>query len=68
MMRCLIVLLGLLLAACQQFPGPATPAVVLDIGHSAEYPGARTPGKVDGKRFSGGVTEAELKNWIDSMN
>ena len=45
-------LLVLLLAACQQFPGPATPAVVLDIGHTAEFPGARTPGKVNGKRLS----------------
>lgn len=48
----LLCLLALLLAACQQFPGPATPAVVLDIGHCAEYPGARTPGKVGGKRLS----------------
>ncbi len=48
----LLCLLLLLLAACQQFPGPATPAVVLDIGHTAEYPGARTPGCINGKRLS----------------
>lgn len=45
-------LLAIMLAACQQFPGPATPAVVLDIGHTAEYPGARTPGKIRGHRLS----------------
>lgn len=45
-------LLALMLAACQQFPGPSTPAVVLDIGHTAEHPGARTPGKVKGRRLS----------------
>ena len=45
-------LLALLLAACQQFPGPATPAVVLDIGHTGEHPGARTPGLVQGRRLS----------------
>lgn len=56
-MRCfstalLLGLAALVLAACQQFPGPSTPAVVLDIGHTAEHPGARTPGKVNGKRIS----------------
>ena len=40
----LLSLAALVLGACQQFPGPPTPAVVLDIGHTAEYPGARTPG------------------------
>lgn len=53
--RCAALLLcvfALLLAACQQFPGPATPAVVLDIGHTAEHPGARTPGRVQGRRLS----------------
>lgn len=51
--RCVwLLLLACVLAACQQFPGPPTPAVVLDIGHTAEYPGARTPGKVDGRRLS----------------
>lgn len=52
---CTALLLGLaalVLAACQQFPGPPTTAVVLDIGHTAEHPGARTPGKVRGKRIS----------------
>ncbi|MBR1981409.1 MAG: N-acetylmuramoyl-L-alanine amidase [Akkermansia sp.] len=48
----LLLLLVLAFTACQQFPGPPTPAVVLDIGHTAEYPGARTPGKVNGRRFS----------------
>ena len=48
----LLCLFALLLAACQQFPGPATPAVVLDIGHTAGYPGARTPGPVQGRRLS----------------
>lgn len=48
----LLGVLALILAACQQFPGPPTPAVVLDIGHTAEHPGARTPGKVQGKRIS----------------
>lgn len=48
----LLALLALLPVACQQFPGPATPAVVLDIGHTAEHPGARTPGKVQGKRLN----------------
>lgn len=43
---------ALLMAACQQFPGPSTPAVVLDIGHTAEHPGARTPGRVEGRRLS----------------
>ena len=53
--RCRALWLGLLalaVAACQQFPGPPTPAVVLDIGHTVDYPGARTPGKVDGRRLS----------------
>ena len=53
--RCAALLLcvfALLLADCQQFPGPATPAVVLDIGHTAEHPGARTPGRVQGRRLS----------------
>ena len=55
--RCTVVLLGLLawvMVGCQQqrFPGPSTPAVVLDIGHFAGAPGARTPGKVRGKRIS----------------
>ncbi len=48
----LLCLLAMVLAACQQFPGPPTTAVVLDIGHTEEHPGARTPGKVHGKRFS----------------
>ena len=56
----LVCLLGLLLAACQQFPGPPTPAVVLDIGHTAEHPGARTPGKAGGKRFS------EFEFWCEN--
>ena len=48
----LLSLAALALAACQQFPGPPTTAVVLDIGHTAEHPGARTPGKVGGRRIS----------------
>lgn len=52
---CISLLLGLLalvLPACQQFPGPPTEAVVLDIGHTADYPGASTPGKVKGQRIN----------------
>ncbi len=54
-----LVLLALVISACQQFPGPPMPAVVLDIGHTAEYPGACTPGKVNGKRIS------ECKFWYE---
>ena len=63
--RCTALLLSLLalaLAACQQFPGPPTPAVVLDIGHTAEHPGARTPGKVDGRRLS------EFEFWYENCH
>ncbi len=51
---CLLVLLP----ACQQqrFPGPPVPAVVLDIGHFVESPGARTPGRINGRY----ITECEF--------
>ena len=58
----LFCLLVLALSACQQFPGPPTPAVVLDIGHTAEHPGARTPGKVDGRRLS------EFEFWYENCH
>lgn len=49
---CLAALLGvLLLSACQQtaFSGGADGAVVLDIGHSTDAEGAKSPGPVNGK-------------------